>query len=913
MAVFKCKMCGGDLEVQSGMSVGVCQYCGTQQTLPRLDSEKKQNLYDRANHFRRNNEYDRAMGIYEQILSEDNTDAEAYWSIVLCRYGVEYVEDPETKKQIPTINRTQFTSIFADEDYQKAIQYADVTQKEVYEKEAQAIDEIQKGILAISEKEEPFDVFICYKETDKRGRRTLDSVLAMELYNELVEEGLRVFFARITLEDKLGSAYEPYIFGALNSAKVMVVLGTSAENFNAAWVKNEWSRYLGLIKAGAKKTLIPAYKDMDPYDLPEEFSALQAQDMGKIGWMQDMVRGIKKLIGVEEGKVQNAPAQSVGPDEESLLKRGQLFLEDEDWENASEYFDRVLDIDPEYAPAYIGKLCAALHLKKEGDLANWNKPLDQYGEFEKAWRFAQGEYRETIAGYQKTIADRLEEERKEKIYQEAKKKYNSQIISRIHDAKEMFESIANYKDANELAATCDGLAEKIGLENTYTQAVSAKKFAKTEEQFQKAAKKFREASGYLDADALAVECERLAVAAKAQQEEQRALEKKRKEKKKKLTLIIVGAFVLVIAIISIVLAITIPRNKYNEAIVAKNSGDYRTAIAMFDELADYQDSKDQIYEIGMTLYEQRDYMGAAKAFYLVQDSEGARKIIDECMPMIQKQLSSNNALAAGDAYLVGIHQDGTVSQISSDVGEQVDVTDWKDITSISVGDNHIVGLKEDGRVVACGENEDGQCDVNEWQDIIQVDAGADFTVGLKSDGTVVATGNNAFKQCEIDTWTDIIAISAGGYHTVGLRADGTVVATGETISEQCDVEGWTDIVAVSAGYDHTVGLKSDGAVVTTGEKFFKECNIGEWKDIVSALAGRDCIVGLKVDGTVKMISDHNFLEQNDVDGWTDIVEIGIGRNNVIGLRADGTLLIAGYDGNGQYSAVESWKDIKLPA
>ena len=145
MAVFKCKMCGGDLEVQPGMSVGVCQYCGTQQTLPRLDSEKKQNLYDRANHFRRNNEYDRAMGIYEQILSEDNTDAEAYWSIVLCRYGVEYVEDPETKKQIPTINRTQFTSIFADEDYQKAIQYADVTQKEVYEKEAQAIDEIQKG------------------------------------------------------------------------------------------------------------------------------------------------------------------------------------------------------------------------------------------------------------------------------------------------------------------------------------------------------------------------------------------------------------------------------------------------------------------------------------------------------------------------------------------------------------------------------------------------------------------------------------------------------------------------------------------------------------------------------------------------------------------------------------------------
>ena len=46
---------------------------------------------------------------------------------------------------------------------------------------------------------------------------------------------------------------------------------------------NAWSSYLALIKAGAQKTLIPAYKDMDPYDLPEEFSHLQAQDKGRLG------------------------------------------------------------------------------------------------------------------------------------------------------------------------------------------------------------------------------------------------------------------------------------------------------------------------------------------------------------------------------------------------------------------------------------------------------------------------------------------------------------------------------------------------------------------------------------------------------------------------------------------------------
>ena len=288
-------MCGASLNIAEGATVTECEYCLTKQTLPKLNDDRRANLYDRAGHFRRNNDFDKAIGVYELILNDDDTDAEAYWSLVLCRYGVEYVEDPATKRRIPTVNRAQYTSIFDDEDYKSAIAHADEDQRHVYEAEARAINEIQKGILAISQREEPFDVFICYKETDKDGRRTKDSVLAQELYFQLKNEGFKVFFSRITLEDKLGSAYEPYIFAALNSAKVMVVLGTKPEHFNAVWVKNEWSRYLSLIKSGGEKVLIPAYRDMDPYDLPDEFSHLQAQDMSKLGFMQDLVRGIKKI------------------------------------------------------------------------------------------------------------------------------------------------------------------------------------------------------------------------------------------------------------------------------------------------------------------------------------------------------------------------------------------------------------------------------------------------------------------------------------------------------------------------------------------------------------------------------------------------------------------------------------------
>ncbi len=245
-------------------------------------------------------------------------------------------------------------------------------------------------------------MFICYKETDNNGRRTQDSVLANDLYHQLTNEGFKVFFSRITLEDQLGTAYEPYIFAALNSAKVMVVLGTKPEYFNAVWVKNEWSRYLALIKNGAQKVLIPAYRDMDPYDLPEEFSHLQAQDMSKLGFMQDLIRGIKKLAdapeqktAVKETTVVNTSGGEVAP----LLKRAFMFLEDGDWESADEYCERVLDLDPENARAYLGKLMAELRCNTTNDFVSCSEPFESNGNYQKAIRFADDEFKIELNHY----------------------------------------------------------------------------------------------------------------------------------------------------------------------------------------------------------------------------------------------------------------------------------------------------------------------------------------------------------------------------------------------------------------------------------------------------------------------------------------------------------------------------------
>lgn len=442
MAIFKCKMCGGDLEIKDGVSVAECQYCGTMQTLPKLGDNERTNLYDRANHFRRNNEYDKAMSIYEQILNEDKTDAEAYWSLVLCKYGIEYVEDPISHKRVPTVNRAQYTSIFSDENYKEAIANADGYQKSIYEAEAKVIDEIQKSILEISDKEEPFDVFICYKETGTDGRRTPDSVLATELYHVLTREGFKVFFSRITLEDKLGTAYEPYIFAALNSSKVMVAIGTKPEYFNAVWVKNEWSRYLILIKNGARKTIIPAYKDMDPYDLPEEFSHLQAQDMSKLGFISDLVRGIQKITSLVDPKQavrETVVVQNTG-DAAALLKRAYIFLGDKDWNTANEYFEKVLDIAPECSKAYLGKFMLSERIENEESIAKTPKIFDpNKADLKKALLYAPEKEKSEILNYLKCAKDEYER--------------INRLIEQIIDGEEIIDSVEEKFHLYELAAT----------------------------------------------------------------------------------------------------------------------------------------------------------------------------------------------------------------------------------------------------------------------------------------------------------------------------------------------------------------------------------------------------------------------------------------------------------------------------
>ena len=320
----RCQSCGGALKAVS--SVCECEYCGVTNIICG-ETGNYIDLLNKANTLRQRCEFDKAFKVYDEILESNPPFADILWSQTLCEYGIEYVQDPVTSKYIPTLHRIKDESILDATTFTDAIALCDEEQKEKLTAEAERIYKIQKDYLNIAANEKPYDVFICYKETDGETKaQTKDSEIASLLYDKLLAYGYKVFFSKITLKEKLGIEYEPYIFAALKSAMVMVVIGTKPEYFEATWVKNEWSRFLRLKEDNKDKQIFFACEKIE--DLPRAFSLKQAQLLGEEKAIDNIAANVNSFITSikdEPGKMVSAQCtncnaiQKVDPSKEAAI------------------------------------------------------------------------------------------------------------------------------------------------------------------------------------------------------------------------------------------------------------------------------------------------------------------------------------------------------------------------------------------------------------------------------------------------------------------------------------------------------------------------------------------------------------------------------------------------------------------
>ncbi len=645
MAIIKCKMCGGDLNIVEDATVCECEYCGTRQTVPKADDEKKLTLFARASRLLRACEFDKASGVFETIVADFPDEAEAYWGLVLCKYGIEYVDDPATGKKIPTCHRSSFDSVMKDANFEQACENTDAVARRVYRDEARAIEELRKGIIEVSDKEEPYDVFISYKEKDASGERTVDSVIAQEIYRELTRENYRVFFSRISLENRLGSEYEPYIFAALNSAKVMIVVGTDYENFDAVWVKNEWSRFLKLIASGKRKTLIPVFRDMDAYDMPEEFNKLTALDMGKVGAMQDLVHGVEKILGKRKTeKVQSQLQQPAFVSNEAdaktaaAVKRGRLALEECNWQRATEHFEQALSLDAECAEAYFGMALAEAQCRNAEEYAqnainqtpvqkilslshdeeHICSMVDQYSipryldasEIRRYYiDFFDLSYITTVDGQKSLLKEARQDFESNRnvalAYRFAKGPYRDTLENFKHDLFEALEDKVRKAEQKERESSRQkekDYAAYLKRTDEHIEELNKKKQVEQEEDYQDACKLFYDAKSYDQYSTVKEKFLLLGDYKEALDYVEKAdlkLKQKEKEKQKKYSFvgIIIGAItVLAIAGILFVTKVIIPNKNYKAAEALFDAGQYEEAITAFEALGKYKDSDVRIEE-----------------------------------------------------------------------------------------------------------------------------------------------------------------------------------------------------------------------------------------------------------------------------------------------------------------------------
>jgi len=203
--------------------------------------------------------------------------------------------------------------------------------------------------------------------------------LAQNIYQMLTKSGYPVFFSRISLEDKLGQKYEPYIYSALNSAKLMLVVGTEKEEFNTPWVKNEWVRFLNMMQENTQKVLIPCFRNIDPYDLPDEFQMLQSQDMAKVGADQDLLHGIEKIMkahGEERNSEQKVTTVANSQSIQRLLQNAETYIRLENYEDAQKVYQKITELHPEDYKGWWGRIVAdtrEFNIDDYSHLYEWNQ------------------------------------------------------------------------------------------------------------------------------------------------------------------------------------------------------------------------------------------------------------------------------------------------------------------------------------------------------------------------------------------------------------------------------------------------------------------------------------------------------------------------------------------------------------
>lgn len=390
-----CHCCTRPLFFEDDVLQLECPSCGMYNTRPQPTGPSPETL-QRAAQQREACDFTNAEKSYQAILDEYPQHHEALWGRVLCRYGVEYVEDWKSGRSLPTCHFAQRKPMEEDSDYLQAVASApeDIARK--YREDAAYVDAILQNVRSAAENCPLYDILICYKATVPGNPEsyTKDFNRARDLYYKLGQMGYEVFFAHETLQHSAGANYEAMIYHALNTARVMLVICSRKDYLQAPWVRSEWSRYLERTDEDSTRHLVPLlYDELSPSSLPAAFVNRSLE-----GLRMNDLSALDNLRATLESYIPRAKPQETAQSNTQLLGV-EMALEDGRWEDAQPLLGPLVTALPTCAPVHICQLLLAMRLHRAEELAQCTEPFEDSIHWERALRFAAPRERAAYEGY----------------------------------------------------------------------------------------------------------------------------------------------------------------------------------------------------------------------------------------------------------------------------------------------------------------------------------------------------------------------------------------------------------------------------------------------------------------------------------------------------------------------------------
>lgn len=384
---FKCKMCGGYIELVDEKKVYECKCCGSKQTVSS-DNENVLDIVNRANGHRNKCEFAEAESDFKTLIADYPDEAEGYWGLCLCKYGVTYETNGETTQRYACCHKTSMDNIFEDINFKKALELCDDEGKEILRGEAEVIDQMQIDAFKRANFNTSCDVAICYVEKDSEGLKTSDSVLAQKIYAELVDVKIKAVLLNSGLRERIGSAYDGYAISTVSSAKVLVAVGTSNSNFYADEMRTLWGQFIDEMYDNENKTLMVVFKEMYEEDLPAEFEKAKKYDAKSHGGLKELYGDVEHCINSIRRKEKNKAYMSTAS---TMIEKGFDAIEGKDWGRATEILDKAINIYPKSSRAYFGKFLVNQKLReKDAEKTKFRFSLMEDENFQTAHSLATG-------------------------------------------------------------------------------------------------------------------------------------------------------------------------------------------------------------------------------------------------------------------------------------------------------------------------------------------------------------------------------------------------------------------------------------------------------------------------------------------------------------------------------------------